>query len=174
MIKSTPLKIRSFRVYSVEGSKGDSYIFDLPISGFLTDIANISIWADGTLETDLLDGDGVAQQYILTKKYRYPLDTSIDENKVRFNKLVLRYTCISDSFKYYCVSNKDGSAIFNAKVLKPSINETVEIPANTKNFLAVGRFKYKDTIVQGPCEILESETVILTVLSDRGLLLLQR
>lgn len=174
MIKSTPLKIRSFRVFNLTGSRGDSYIFELPIfGGFLTEIGNISIWHNGILETDLIEGDELAKQFILTKKYRKPLDTSIDERHIRFNKLSVRYTCITDTFSYYCVSNKDNSGIYTAKVLKPTADEIITIPANCKNFLAMGSFLYGDKILQAPCEVLESKDAVLKVVSENGLVLLQ-
>jgi len=174
MITSVPLKIRSFKVFNVSGLRDDSYIFELPIfGGFLTEIGNISVWHNGILETDLIEGDELAKQFILTKKYRKPLDTSVDEKHIRFNKLSVRYTCITDTFGYYCVSNKDKSGIYTVKVVKAITDEIVSIPANCKNFLAIGSFLYGDKILQAPCEVLESKDVSLKVLSENGLVLIQ-
>ena len=173
MIKSTPLKIRSFRVFNLTGCKGDSYIFELPTTAFLTDLGNISVWHTGIMETDIIEGDEIAKQFLLNKKYRKPLDTSMDDKHIRFNKVVVKYTCITNTFGYYCVSNKDNYKLNTVKIVKLTGGETVNVPANSKNFLAVGKFFINDTILEAPCEVLDSKDSLLTLISDSGLVLIQ-
>lgn len=172
MIKFVPLKIRSLQVVECTGVLGDGYIFKLPISGYLNEISNISMWVEGTLQTSILSSDAISKLYIESKPFRNPGDTSIDDKHLKFGSFTIKYTCITDTFKYYCVRTKDNTNMYNAKVEKLLKGDSLTIPANSKNFIAIGTVEYNNETYTAPTEILKTENTTIKVISDKAVILL--
>lgn len=159
MIKFKPIKARKLKVFECSGIRGDTYTFTLPTSGYFYNMSQVSVWVEGTLETEFISGDELAQKITDSrKKYREPGNTSLDEISLQFNPFTIRYKCITDTFRYYCISKPDNSSL-NANIIRPDKDLEVQIPENKTAFLCIGSIDIgNNTIKNAPYQVLPNST----------------